>query len=142
MTGTFIDTIVVCTMTGLTIVLTGSDVGLEGVARHHAGLSAGAAPCPGRSALLLMICLVFFGFTHHSRLGLLQRALSGIPLQQTRLGHSDFPLALYSGRPGPFLTVQAVWTIADIFNALMAVPNLIAVLALSEWSRPRPGRAA
>ena len=32
---------------------------------------------------------------------------------------------------GPFLTVQAVWTIADIFNALMAVPNLIAVLALS-----------
>ena len=32
---------------------------------------------------------------------------------------------------GPFLTVSAVWTIADIFNALMALPNLVAILALS-----------
>ena len=32
---------------------------------------------------------------------------------------------------GPFLTVQAVWTIADIFNALMAIPNLIALVVLS-----------
>ena len=32
---------------------------------------------------------------------------------------------------GPYLTVKAVWTIADIFNALMAVPNIIALLALS-----------
>ncbi len=32
---------------------------------------------------------------------------------------------------GPFLTVSAVWTIADIFNGLMAIPNLIALLALS-----------
>ena len=32
---------------------------------------------------------------------------------------------------GPFMTVEAVWTIADIFNALMALPNLIALLALS-----------
>ena len=30
---------------------------------------------------------------------------------------------------GPFMTVEAVWTIADIFNALMALPNLIALLA-------------
>ena len=32
---------------------------------------------------------------------------------------------------GPYMTVAAVWTIADIFNALMAFPNLIALLALS-----------
>lgn len=32
---------------------------------------------------------------------------------------------------GPFLTVEAVWTIADIFNGLMAIPNLIALVALS-----------
>ena len=31
---------------------------------------------------------------------------------------------------GPFLTVSAVWTIADIFNGLMAVPNLVALFAL------------
>ncbi len=32
---------------------------------------------------------------------------------------------------GPYMTVEAVWTIADIFNGLMAIPNLIALLALN-----------
>ena len=32
---------------------------------------------------------------------------------------------------GPFMTVSAVWTIADIFNGLMALPNIIALVALS-----------
>ena len=32
---------------------------------------------------------------------------------------------------GPYMTVKAVWNIADIFNALMAFPNLIALLALN-----------
>jgi AGCS family alanine or glycine:cation symporter len=32
---------------------------------------------------------------------------------------------------GPYLTVSAVWTIADIFNGLMAIPNMIAIFALS-----------
>ena len=32
---------------------------------------------------------------------------------------------------GPYMTVSAVWTIADIFNGLMALPNLIALIALS-----------
>ena len=32
---------------------------------------------------------------------------------------------------GPYMTVSAVWTIADIFNGLMAIPNLIALLALN-----------
>ena len=32
---------------------------------------------------------------------------------------------------GPYLTVEAVWTIANIFNGLMAIPNIVALLALS-----------
>ena len=32
---------------------------------------------------------------------------------------------------GPYMTVSAVWTIADIFNGLMAFPNIIALVALS-----------
>jgi AGCS family alanine or glycine:cation symporter len=32
---------------------------------------------------------------------------------------------------GPYMTVKAVWTIADIFNGLMAIPNIIALIALS-----------
>ena len=32
---------------------------------------------------------------------------------------------------GPYMTVSAVWTIADIFNGLMAIPNMIALIVLS-----------
>ena len=32
---------------------------------------------------------------------------------------------------GPYITVSAVWTVADIFNGLMAIPNMIALFALS-----------
>lgn len=32
---------------------------------------------------------------------------------------------------GPYMTVSAVWTIADIFNGLMAIPNMIAIFALN-----------
>ena len=64
MTGTFIDTIIVCTMTGLCIVLTGSHtVGLEGVAVTTRAFQMGL-PVPAQfSAFLLMMCLIFFAFT-------------------------------------------------------------------------------
>ena len=39
-----------------------------------------------------------------------------------------YVLAVFAG---PFLTVSAVWTIAEIFNGFMAIPNLIALIALS-----------
>ncbi len=133
MTGTFIDTIVVCTMTGLTIVLTGSwDVGLEGVAVTTRAFQQGL-PLPGEiSSLLLMICLVFFGFTtilgwdYYS-----ERCLEYLCNKRAWVIQIFRWLYILAVLAGPFLTVQAVWTIADIFNALMAVPNLIAVLALS-----------
>ena len=64
MTGTFIDTIVVCTMTGLSIVLTGSwNIGLEGVAVTTNAFQQGLPFAPQISAFLLMMCLVFFAFT-------------------------------------------------------------------------------
>lgn len=64
MTGTFIDTIIVCTMTGLCIVLTGSHtVGLEGVAVTTRAFQQGLPVPPQFSAFLLMMCLIFFAFT-------------------------------------------------------------------------------
>ena len=65
MTGTFIDTIVICTMTGLSIVLTGAwkVKGIEGVEVTTYAFKHGL-PIPGRvSAFILMLCLVFFAFT-------------------------------------------------------------------------------
>lgn len=135
MTGTFIDTIVICTMTGLSIVISGawSNPELEGVEITDAAFRNGL-PFPGQvSSFLLMVCLIFFAFTtilgwsYYS-----ERCLTYLR------GKASYTLTLvfrwlYIAAVfiGPYLTVEAVWDIADIFNGLMAFPNVIALLALS-----------
>ena len=133
MMGTFIDTIVICTMTGLTIVITGAwDMGLEGVAVTTKAFQLGL-PFPGAVAsFILMVCLVFFAFTtilgwdYYSEkcLEYLVDGKQGVVKGYRWL----YILAVFIG---PFMTVSAVWTIADIFNGLMAIPNLIALVALN-----------
>ena len=64
MTGTFIDTIVICTMTGLAIVITGTwNTGLEGVEITTAAFQQGLPFPPAVASFSLMLCLVFFAFT-------------------------------------------------------------------------------
>ncbi|WP_462384717.1 alanine/glycine:cation symporter family protein [Intestinibacillus massiliensis] len=134
MTGTFIDTIIICTMTGLAIVLTGAwqVEGLEGVQvttfAFQNGLPFGATV----SSFILMICLVFFAFT--TILGwdyYGERCLeyfSGGSRGSVLAYRWLYILAVFIG---PYMTVSAVWTIADIFNGLMAFPNMIALIVLS-----------
>lgn len=133
MTGTFIDTIVICTMTGLAIVLTGTwDMGLEGVAVTTTAFMQGLPFAESVSAFILMICLVFFAFTtilgwnYYS-----ERCLEYLCGGNRKIVQSYRWLYILAVFIGPFMTVSVVWTIADIFNALMALPNLIAIVALS-----------
>ena len=64
MTGTFIDTIVICTMTGLSIVISGTwNVGLEGVEVTTKAFQMGMPFPPVVPSFILMLCLVFFAFT-------------------------------------------------------------------------------
>lgn len=134
MTGTFIDTIVICTMTGLAIVLTGAWKvdGLEGVEVTTYAFQQGL-PFPSEvAAFVLMICLVFFAFTtilgwdYYSERCL--EYLSGGRMKAVKVFRWIYILAVFIG---PYMTVSAVWTIADIFNGLMAIPNMIAIFALS-----------
>ena len=134
MTGTFIDTIVICTLTGLSIVLTGAwqVEGLEGVEVTTYAFQNGL-PFPARfSSFILMLCLVFFAFTtilgwdYYSERCL--EYLSGGNLKHVKIYRWLYIFAVFIG---PYMTVSAVWTIADIFNGLMALPNMIALFALS-----------
>lgn len=133
MTGTFIDTIVVCTMTGLCIVLTGSHLaGLEGVEVTTRAFEVGLPFPAAFSSFLLMICLVFFAFTTiigWNYYG--ERCLEYLSSGSRKAVYTYRMLYILAIFIGPFMTVEAVWTIADIFNALMALPNLVALLALS-----------
>lgn len=133
MMGTFIDTIVICTMTGLAIVITGAwDMGLDGVAVTTKAFQIGL-PFPSQVAsFILMLCLVFFAFTtilgwdYYS-----ERCLEYLVNGNTKVVKGYRWIYILAVFIGPFMTVSAVWTIADIFNGLMALPNLIAVTSLS-----------
>jgi len=79
-----------------------------------------------------MLCLVFFAFTtilgwdYYSERCL--EYLSGGNMKHVKIFRWIYILAVFIG---PYMTVSAVWTIADIFNGLMAIPNMIAIFALS-----------
>ena len=134
MTGTFIDTIIICTMTGLAIVITGAwqVEGLEGVAVTTYAFNQGLPIPQVVSSFLLMLCLVFFAFTtilgwdYYSERCL--EYLTGGKMKVVKVYRWLYILAVFIG---PYMTVKAVWTIADIFNGLMAIPNMIAIFALS-----------
>ena len=130
MTGTFIDTIIICTMTGLSIVIAGTwmDPDLEGVEITMAAFQKGLPFPPEAASFSLMVCLVFFAFT--TILGWNYYGERCINREQSVLKGCRW-LYILAVFIGPYMTVAAVWNIADIFNALMAFPNLIALLALS-----------
>ena len=134
MTGTFIDTIIICTMTGLSIVMTGAwqVEGLEGVAVTTYAFQQGLPFPPQVASFVLMICLAFFAFTtilgwdYYSERCL--EYLVGKKPTAIKVYRWIYIIVVFIG---PFLTVAAVWTMADIFNGLMAIPNMIALFALS-----------
>lgn len=153
MTGTFIDTIVVCTLTGLTVVMTGSwNVGLDGVDVTMRAFNYGLPFLPESvTSFMLMICLVFFAFTtilgwdYYSERCL--EYLTGGKKWAVQIFRWLYIAAVFVG---PYMTLAAVWTIADIFNGLMALPNIIALIALSSvvaketksyFDRNKPGAA-
>jgi len=137
MTGTFIDTIVICTITGLTIMVTGAydhamANGLDGAQVTSWAFGNGLGWSSQMGAFVLMVCLAFFAFT----------TILGWDYYSERCfeyltGSNGTPLKIYrwvyvlAVLVGPFITVSAVWTLADICNGLMAIPNLIALFALS-----------
>ena len=133
MLGTFIDTIVICTMTGLAIIMTGAwEQGLKGAAVTSYAWQVGL-PIPAKiSAFLLMVCLAFFAFTtilgwsYYS-----ERCLEYLLGEKNSFVKSYRWLYIAAIFIGPYLTVSAVWNLADIFNGLMAFPNLVALFALS-----------
>ncbi len=145
MLGTFIDTIVICTMTGLAIViafygdmLVNQDWNIvNGVPLEGSPLTAAAFAKvlggDGHSVqFLLALCLIFFAFT--TILG--WDYYSEKCLEYLTNGKMHYVIIyriLYIAAVaiGPYMTVSAVWTIADIFNGLMAIPNCIALIVLS-----------
>ena len=136
MTGTFIDTIVICTMTGLAIVSTGSwdpQLGLKGVDITINAFSTGLPFSPTVSSYFLMISLAFFAFT--TILGWDYYSEKCVEYlvgpEKRKVVYTYRVLWVLAVFIGPYLTVNVVWDTADVFNGLMAFPNLVALILLS-----------
>ncbi|KMK50808.1 sodium:alanine symporter [[Actinobacillus] muris] len=130
MTGTFLDTIIVCTMTGLVIVLTGAWKGsAQGAALTNLAFSQGLMSNIG--AVVVTVGLIFFAFT--TILGWCyygERCF--VYLRGGRTRGIKFYRVIFIAliAVAPFIQLNTIWTLADIVNGLMAFPNLIALVAL------------
>ncbi|WP_223632985.1 alanine/glycine:cation symporter family protein [Rhodobacter sp. TJ_12] len=128
MMGTFIDTIIICTLTGLAIMVTG--VWTSGETGALLSSAAFEAAIPGYGGYLLTICLAPFAFT----------TILGWAYYAEKCW--EFLLGTVSEKPfrvlwtimvffGATLSLDFAWLVADTLNALMAIPNLISLLLLS-----------
>lgn len=129
MTGTFLDTIIVCTMTGIVLVLTGAwnNSELAGATVTNYAFAQGLGTSIG--ATIVTVGLLFFAFTtilgwcyYGERCFVYLIGIRGVKLY--RLAY----IVLVG--VGSFLHLNLIWIIADIVNGLMAFPNLIALIGL------------
>ncbi len=127
MTGTFLDTIVICFLTGTVLVMTDSWTGdLAGVYMTSYAFSTVLAEAGN---YIVTVGLIFFAFTtilgwnyYGERCTEFLVGVKGI------LPYRIIYILIVAS--GAFLTLDVIWVLADIVNGLMAVPNLIALLAL------------
>jgi len=128
MLGTFIDTIVVCSVTGLAIILTGAwTSGKTGAALTSAAFESAV---PGAGAIIVALASALFAFTT-----LLGWSFYGEKCIEYLFGVKSitpFRVAWVIVIPiGAVANLGIIWLVADTLNALMAIPNLIALLLLS-----------
>ena len=141
MTGTIIDTLIICTMTGLAIVIAfyipgvPEDVSVHGVVGAPLTSAAFTKVLGGDTVsvkYLLMICLIFFAFTtilgwdYYS-----ERCVEYLTKGNKVVVLIFRVIYIIAVFIGPYLTISAVLTIADITNGLMAIPNCISLIVLS-----------
>ena len=82
--------------------------------------------------VILLVCLIFFAFTTILGWNFYgERCLEYLVGRNKKAILTYRVLYILAVFIGPYMTIQAVWDIADIFNGLMAIPNLIAIILLS-----------
>ncbi|MGX5220495.1 alanine/glycine:cation symporter family protein [Pseudomonas segetis] len=128
MLGTFIDTLVICTMTGLAIICSG--VWTSGVSGAALSASAFESAMPGFGGAFLSIALVVFAFTT-----ILGWSYFGEKCWEFMVGtKAILPFRIIWVLAVPFGAIAQLdfaWLLADTLNGLMALPNLLSLLLLS-----------
>jgi AGCS family alanine or glycine:cation symporter len=129
MTQTFIDTIVVCTLTGLVLIVSGQwNSGLTGAELTSVSFTTGIGSITGEFIVSLGLALFAYstilGWSYYGEKSI--EFLLGIKAVKPY----RYIFTLFVGI-GAVAELELVWSIADVFNAFMAFPNLIGLLALT-----------
>ncbi|WP_298189425.1 sodium:alanine symporter family protein [uncultured Pseudomonas sp.] len=128
MLGTFIDTIIICSMTGLAIITSG--VWTSGVSGAALSAAAFESAMPGVGGYILTIALVVFAFTT-----ILGWSYFGEKCWEYMVGtKSILPFRILWVVAVPFGAIAQLdfaWLVADTLNGLMAIPNLLSLILLS-----------
>jgi AGCS family alanine or glycine:cation symporter len=129
MTQTFIDTIVVCTMTGLVLIISGEwNSGLTGARLTTVAFTTGIGSSAGEYIVSIGLALFAYstilGWSYYGEKSI--EYLIGVKaVKPYRYIFTVFVLV------GALAELETVWAIADLFNALMAFPNLVGLLVLT-----------
>jgi len=129
MTQTFIDTLVVCTLTGLVLIVSGEwSSGKTGAELTSIAFSTGLNSAIGQYIVAIGLTL----FAYSTILGWSYYGEKSIEflLSEKAVKPYRFLFAIFVGI-GAVAELDTVWTVADIFNGLMAFPNLVGLLALT-----------
>ena len=129
MTGTFIDTIIICSLTGLCLIVTNAWTGeVAGAAMTHLAFSSVLNQA---GAILITVSLCLFAFT-----SILGWNYYGERCCEYLLGVKAVTIYRYVFiilvALAPFLKLDFIWLLADTANGLMAIPNLIAIILLTK----------
>jgi len=129
MVGVFIDTVIICTLTALVVLMTGAHkTGLQGSAITQEGFARGLGEF---GVPFIAVCLLFFAFTT-----ILGWAYFGEVNVRFLVGEKGVPpyrsIVLLFIVIGALVKVEFVWQVADTFNALMVIPNILALLFLTK----------
>lgn len=129
--GVIVDTGVVCTITALVILTTGAfETGLTGAELTQEGFRLGFSFMGDFGTSFIAVCLFFFAFS--TIIGWYFFGEQNIKYLFGTKGILGYRMVVLAGIiVGPLLDVELVWSLADSFNALMVVPNLIALVGLT-----------
>ena len=132
MSSTFIDTMVLCLTIGLGVIVTGSYENNEGINITINTFMNGLGINQTFSAIIVMFCITTFAFTTIIGWNVYGEKCMAYLFNGNKIAIYIYKAVYILGVAiTPFLTLNLIWSISSIFNGLMALPNLVALLSLS-----------
>ena len=127
----FADTIVICTLTAMVILCSGTPVAYGQAAGAELTIAGFTSTYGGGASLFTAVALCCFAFTTIIGWGLYGSRFAAFLFKTDKIIKPFFVVYSFVAILGATLDLGLLWGIADTFNGLMSIPNLIALLLLS-----------